>query len=298
VWGAREYFDLTPEGHPRVVAGVPPDYFSATGQRWGNPHYDWAVMEADGFRWWMGRLRSQLELYDWVRIDHFRGFEAYWEIPAEAKTAIEGRWIKAPGERLLETALRTFSVRGSSLPLIAEDLGIITPEVDALRDRFALPGMKILQFAFDGGPTNPYLPHNHPPNSVVYTGTHDNDTTLSWFEALDAEQQQHIYDYLGFPEIPMPLALIRSALASDARLSMVPMQDLLGLGKGYRMNTPGTLSDDNWQWRFCWSQVEEARTRRVADWLRLYGRAGGDPRNQVVRRLASAAKPVLRSGPG
>jgi 4-alpha-glucanotransferase len=132
----------------------------------------------------------------------------------------------------------------------------------------------------------------------VYTGTHDNDTTLSWFEALDAEQQQHIYDYLGFPEIPMPLALIRSALASDARLSMVPMQDLLGLGKGYRMNTPGTLSDDNWRWRFCWAQVEEARTRRVADWLRLYGRAGGDPRNQSVRRLAGAAKPVLRSGPG
>lgn len=273
VWASREYFDLTAEGQPRVVAGVPPDYFSATGQRWGNPHYDWAVMEADGFEWWLGRLRSQFSLYDWVRIDHFRGFEAYWEIPADSDTAIDGRWIKAPGERLLETALRTFARDGAALPLIAEDLGVITPEVDALRDRFALPGMKILQFAFDGGPENPYLPHNHPPNCVVYTGTHDNDTTLSWYEELTAEERQHVYDYLGFPELPMPNSLIRSALASDARLAMLPMQDLLGLGKGHRMNTPGTMGNDNWRWRFAWSQVSPRAMAQVAEWIHLYGRS-------------------------
>lgn len=288
VWASREYFDLTPDGQPRVVAGVPPDYFSATGQRWGNPHYDWAAMAADGFQWWLGRLRSQFALYDWVRIDHFRGFEAYWEIPADAETAIEGRWVKAPGDALLDTALRCFARDGAALPLIAEDLGVITPEVEALRDRYALPGMKILQFAFDGGPENPYLPHNHPSNSVVYTGTHDNDTTLSWFEGLTPEEQQHVYEYLGTPEIPMPDALIRSALASDARLAMLPMQDLLGLGKGHRMNTPGTLSDDNWRWRFDWSQVPARLTARVAEWIGLYGRSG-----QPVEPLSDCdSKPV------
>lgn len=269
VWACRDYFDLTEEGSPRVVAGVPPDYFSATGQRWGNPHYNWSVMEADGFTWWLGRLRSQLELYDWVRIDHFRGFEAYWEIPAESETAMQGRWIKAPGEQLLDTFSRAFD--GDGLPLVAEDLGIITPEVESLRDRFALPGMKILQFAFDGGASNPYLPHHHPLNSVVYTGTHDNDTTLSWFENLDPDQQRHVYDYLGCPEIPMPWALIRCALASDARLAMLPMQDILGLGKGHRMNTPGTTAD-NWRWRFAWSQLTDGMVSLLEEWIRLYGR--------------------------
>lgn len=270
VWCSRSYFDLDSLGYPRVVAGVPPDYFSATGQRWGNPHYDWAAMESDGFSWWVGRLRSQLELYDWVRIDHFRGFEAYWEIPADSDTAIQGRWIKAPGDRLLETFHRLLG--GGSLPLVAEDLGIITDEVEALRDRFALPGMKILQFAFDGGPANPYLPHHHPPNCVVYTGTHDNDTTLGWFESLDANHQRAVYDYLGCPEIPMPWALSRSALASEARLAMLPMQDLLGLGRGHRMNTPGTV-EGNWQWRFGWAQMTPDAAQRLRMWNRMYERA-------------------------
>ncbi len=269
VWSSRHYFDLDPLGYPRVVAGVPPDYFSATGQRWGNPHYDWAAMESDGFSWWVGRLRSQLELYDWVRIDHFRGFEAYWEIPADSDTAIQGRWIKAPGDRLLETFQRVLD--GGGLPLVAEDLGIITDEVEALRDRFSLPGMKILQFAFDGGPTNPYLPHHHPPNCVVYTGTHDNDTTLGWFEGLDPDQQHAVYEYLGCPEIPMPWALVRCALASEAGLAMLPMQDLLGLGAGFRMNTPGTV-EGNWQWRYEWSQVTPDVVQCLKAWNYMYER--------------------------
>lgn len=272
VWASREYFDLAEDGRPRVVAGVPPDYFSATGQRWGNPHYDWAAMEADDFKWWRGRLQSQLELFDWVRIDHFRGFEAYWEIPAESETAMEGRWIKAPGEHLLETFRRSFGEE--ALPLVAEDLGIITAEVEELRDRFGLPGMKILQFAFDSGPSNPYLPHHHPPNSVVYTGTHDNDTTSSWFEGLDQEQKAFVYEYLGCPETPMPWALIRCALASEARLAMLPMQDILGLGRGYRMNTPGTAVG-NWQWRFSWDQLTDEIIDRLQQWISLYGRRAG-----------------------
>ena len=185
VWAKQDYFDLGDDGRPRVVAGVPPDYFSETGQRWGNPQYDWQRMQADGFSWWIDRLRSQLKLFDWVRIDHFRGFESYWEIPASEPTAINGRWVMAPGDKLLATLRETFG----GLPLIAEDLGVITSEVEALRDRFSLPGMKILQFAFDGAADNYYLPHNHQRNCVVYTGTHDNDTTLAWFDALSAERK-------------------------------------------------------------------------------------------------------------
>lgn len=295
VWACRHYFDLAENGCPRVVAGVPPDYFSSTGQRWGNPHYDWGAMEADGFKWWCGRLHSQLALYDWVRIDHFRGFEAYWEIPAESETAMEGRWIKAPGERLLETVHRLFE--GSGLPLVAEDLGIITPEVEELRDRFGLPGMKILQFAFDSGPSNPYLPHHHPPNCVVYTGTHDNDTTLSWFEALEPEQKAYVYEYLGCPEIPMPWALIRCALASEAWLAMLPMQDILGLGKGYRMNTPGTATG-NWQWRFRWDQVTDEITERLQQWIHLYGRRVSPPSGQPAHTTSQAPHPDPAHGLG
>lgn len=261
VWAYRDYFDLEDDGQPRVVAGVPPDYFSKTGQRWGNPHYHWNRMEVDGFRWWIERLRSQLELYDWVRIDHFRGFQAYWEIPAGEETAINGRWIKAPGQALLNTLFDAFD--GNGLPLVAENLGIITPEVEALREEFNIPGMLILQFAFDGGPDNPYLPHNHCGNEVVYTGTHDNDTTLSWYEGLPKEQQRKIYEYLGNPDVPMPRALTECALASVARLAMLPMQDIMGLGHGHRMNTPGTLGGGNWRWRFEWDQL----TSETAIWL-------------------------------
>jgi len=268
VWSKRRYFLLDDTGHPKVVAGVPPDYFSATGQRWGNPHYDWEAIQRDGFSWWIERMHTQLELFDWIRIDHFRGFEAYWEIPAEAETAAAGRWVPAPGEALLEAIFERFG----SLPLVAENLGLITPEVEALRKKFAIPGMLVLQFAFDGGPANPYLPHNHAADNVVYTGTHDNDTTLGWFESLTPERQGHVYDYLGQPQEAMPWALMRTAFASVAAVAIVPMQDVLGLGRGHRMNTPGT-TEGNWRWRFAWDQLHPQHGDRLRHWSHLYGRA-------------------------
>jgi 4-alpha-glucanotransferase len=270
VWACRDYFDLDAEGQARVVAGVPPDYFSEVGQRWGNPHYRWDVMEADGFRWWVARLSSQLELYDWVRIDHFRGFEAYWEIPAAEPTAINGRWVKAPGEALLCALFDT--VNGQGLPLVAENLGIITAEVEALRERFDIPGMLILQFAFDGGTDNPYLPVNHTENNVVYTGTHDNDTTLSWYESLSDEQREKCWQLLGGGERAMPDALIESAFSSPTRLAIFPMQDILGLGAGYRMNTPGTVGGANWRWRFEWSQLSPERSIWLSRQSRIHDR--------------------------
>ncbi len=268
VWAQREYFAIDAHGKLLTVAGVPPDYFSATGQRWGNPHYRWERMQDDGFAWWLTRLRTQLELYDLVRIDHFRGFEAYWEIPAEEETAINGRWVQAPGEAFFATLHRHFD----PLPLIAEDLGVITHEVDALRRKYHLPGMKILQFAFEGGPDNPYLPHRHERNSVVYTGTHDNDTTLGWFDSLSDELRAHVLDYLGAgAERPMPLPLMRAALASVACLAMLPMQDVLELGEGHRMNTPGTTKG-NWTWRFAWDQLPEGLADRLRKLVWMYGR--------------------------
>ncbi len=268
VWSKRRYFLLDDAGHPKVVAGVPPDYFSATGQRWGNPHYDWEAIQRDGFSWWIERMHTQLELFDWIRIDHFRGFEACWEIPAEAETAAEGRWVPVPGEALLEAIFERFG----SLPLVAENLGIITPEVEALRKKFAIPGMLVLQFAFDGGPDNPYLPHNHAADNVAYTGTHDNDTTLSWFESLGPERQGHVYDYLGQPQEAMPWTLVRAVFASVATVAIVPMQDVLGLGRGHRMNTPGT-TEGNWRWRFAWDQLQPQHGDRLRHWSHLYGRA-------------------------
>jgi len=245
VWANREQFRLDGVGHPTVVAGVPPDYFSETGQRWGNPLFDWSRMEADGFRWWRDRFASHRKLFDWVRIDHFRGLEAYWEIPAECDTAIDGQWVEAPGEALLDTLRQDC---GGTLPVIAEDLGIITEKVTALRKAFNLPGMVILQFAFDSDERNPYLPANHEPDSVVYTGTHDNDTSLSWFYQLDEPMRARVLEALNWPEAPMPWPLIHSALESVAGLAILPMQDLLSLGGEARMNTPGT-TEGNWRWR-------------------------------------------------
>lgn len=267
VWAHREYFLLNDQGQPRVVAGVPPDYFSETGQLWGNPHYDWARMQDDGFDWWVRRMRTQLEIFDWVRIDHFRGFEAYWEVSADAETAIEGRWVQAPGAELLDTFYRTFD----ALPVIAEDLGTITPEVIALLDQFGLPGMKVLQFAFGGGADNPYLPHNHEENGVVYTGTHDNDTTLGWYEGIARHERDHLHEYLGHPGEPMPWPFNRAALASVARLAILPMQDILGLGAGHRMNTPGTM-EGNWDWRFAWDQVPHGLAERMRRMNEMYER--------------------------
>ena len=267
VWARRDCFLLDDEGRPQVVAGVPPDYFSATGQLWGNPHYAWEKMRADGFQWWKERIRTQLTQFDLLRIDHFRGLEAYWEIPASAETAVAGRWRLAPGDELFRALRAEFG----RLPLVAEDLGIITPEVEALRDTHGLPGMKVLHFAFGGGADNPYLPHNHVLNSVVYTGTHDNNTTLGWFDELDERTRAHLFDYLGGDPKLMPALLARCAFASVARLAVVPMQDVLALGGEHRMNRPG-VADGCWRWRFRWDQVGSGVAAHYRHLLELYGR--------------------------
>ncbi len=271
VWVNPQLFTLDKEGQPTFVAGVPPDYFSATGQRWGNPQYNWPALEAEDFAWWQARFRTQLDLFDLLRVDHFRGFQAYWEIPAAEETAIKGRWVEAPGEALLKKLNQVFK----HLPLIAEDLGTITPEVEALRQAFRLPGMKILQFAFDGNPHNSYLPHNHEFNAVAYTGTHDNDTTLSWYRQQPEHTHHYIRNYLNSPPSDeMPWPLIRASLASVCCLAVLPMQDILGLGEGQRTNTPGT-TEGNWQWRFRWGQIHADLAPQLHHLLRLYDRLEG-----------------------
>ncbi|MBF8269525.1 MAG: 4-alpha-glucanotransferase [Gammaproteobacteria bacterium] len=267
VWARPEYFKLDATGQPVVVAGVPPDYFSATGQRWGNPLYEWRRCAADGYRWWVERLRAQLQLFDMVRIDHFRGFVGLWEIDASSPTAEQGHWQPVPGRELFNVLRAEFG----ELPLIAEDLGIISPEVDALRDDFGLPGMKVLLFAFDSDERNPYLPHNHIRNSVVYTGTHDNNTVLGWYYNLTEAQQQRVLDYLQYPQESMPWPLISTALQSVCRTAILPMQDLLGLDGSHRMNIPGT-STGNWLWRFSWEWLSPELPLKLRHLNKLYGR--------------------------
>ncbi len=248
VWCAPHLFKLDKNGHPIAVAGVPPDYFSETGQRWGNPVYDWEAMRRDGFRWWADRLRRNLGLFDLVRIDHFRGLVAYWEIPAEEKTAINGKWIQVPTEELFNV-LRQSS---PSFNVIAEDLGVITDDVRRTMERYQLPGMKILQFAFGGDlQTNPYLPHNYPENCLVYTGTHDNNTTRGWYrcDATDAERWNlGVYFGREINEGNVCRTLIEAALTSRAAAAVIPVQDVLELDESARMNVPGKQSG-NWQWR-------------------------------------------------
>jgi 4-alpha-glucanotransferase len=267
VWAHRELFKLDAAGVPAAVAGCPPDYYSATGQHWGNPLYDWTRMQADGYRWWADRLALQLQMFDLVRIDHFRGFDAYWEIPAGAATAAEGRWVPGPGERFFD-AMRA-ALRG--LPIIAEDLGVITDSVHGLRDRYGFPGMRVLQFGFDGNPNNPHLTHEHVANAVVYTGTHDNDTTLGWYRSLPTNLQERVKEYFNCGDADMPWALIRAALASPCRLAVVPMQDILGLDSRHRMNTPGTTVG-NWTWRFDWAALTPDIVERLRQLTGLYGR--------------------------
>lgn len=269
VWAQRRFFKLDAQGQSDVVAGVPPDYFSATGQRWGNPHYQWGAIEAAQFSWWLERINTQQRLFDLIRIDHFRGFESSWEIPADEETAINGTWIKSPGEKLLTTLYQTYP----DLALVAEDLGIITEEVNDLREQFNLPGMKILQFAFSGESSNPYLPHNHQINSVVYTGTHDNDTTLSWLDSLSEDEKNYIRQYFSFPYEPLNKVMMNSTMASVAKLAILPIQDLLNFGAGHRMNTPGT-TEGNWQWRFSWKQLKEETKMLARQMNTLYGRMG------------------------
>jgi 4-alpha-glucanotransferase len=270
VWSRKEYFLMDQEGHCEYVAGVPPDAFSETGQLWGNPLYDWDYMQQQDFDWWIDRFKTQLKLFDIIRIDHFRGLESYWRIPGDAETAIDGEWVKTPGAELLQSLRRHFE----HLPLVAEDLGVITNEVIELRTSNHLPGMLVLQFAFDGDPNNLYLPHNHYHNAIVYTGTHDNDTTVGWFEKLEPYQLQSFLDYLGRTDqdqLNMPEDLNRMALASVAKLTILPMQDLLKLGSEHRMNTPGTIKD-NWSWQFDWDQVWPELASDLRKLIGLYGR--------------------------
>ena len=247
VWANPNQFLLDEQHRPTVLAGVPPDYFSPVGQLWGNPLYDWQAMQRDGYRWWMARLRASLAHVDVIRLDHFRGFDAAWHVPAGAATAQEGEWVEAPGEDFLKHVHDELG----GLPLIAEDLGLITPSVRALRDKFHLPGMRILQFAFDGLPENPYLPSRYAHNTVVYTGTHDNDTTRAWFATLPDYQFENLSKLVGHwpTQEGVTWDLIRVALESVAALAVIPLQDLLNLDGSARMNMPG-VAEGNWEWRF------------------------------------------------
>jgi 4-alpha-glucanotransferase len=267
VWAAQEMFHLDEQGAMTMEAGVPPDFFSQQGQAWGTPLYRWERMACKDFKWWRRRVERLGQLFDWVRMDHFRGLEAYWILPAGGSPA-DGRWEPGPGGVLIE-ALQSAP---AAPRLIAEDLGVITPSVEALRDRYDLPGMRVLQFAFDGGADNPHLPHNHRTRAVAYTGTHDNDTTLGWWQNLDENLRDYAVAYLGHMHEPMPWPLIRAALASVAECAVIPMQDLMALGSEARMNHPGTVAE-NWRWRFAWDDVPEGLAKRLQSLLRLYGRA-------------------------
>ena len=268
VWSRREFFCVDPLGLAEETAGVPPDAFSARGQHWGYPQYRWRALAADGFRWWIERLKVQSSLFDLLRVDHFRGFEASWHIPAGAATAAEGRWVEVPGHELFAAVEHALG----PLPLVAEDLGYITPSVEALRRELNLPGMHVLQFAFEGDTGNPHLPHNHRPEGVVYTGTHDNNTTLGWWQALEENQRQRVREYLDFPEEPMPWPLIHTALASVCRLAVLPLQDCLGLDARARMNVPGE-EHGNWRWRCEPGVLDQDLADRLLALLKLYGRS-------------------------
>ncbi|HYJ79031.1 MAG TPA: 4-alpha-glucanotransferase [Longimicrobiaceae bacterium] len=272
VWAHQELFELDRQGRPTAVSGVPPDYFSATGQRWGNPLYRWDVVERSGWRWWIERLRRTLELVDVARIDHFRGFEAYWEIPADEPTAIGGRWVPGPGAKLFAALQRELG----PLPLIAEDLGIIAPQVDALREELGLPGMRVLQFAFGTpDPANPHLPANHPAASVAYTGTHDNDTAAGWFRALPPGERAAVRRLTGAEDGEMHWGMIEAVLRSPADTAIVPLQDVLGVGSEARMNTPGTTAG-NWEWRLRAGELTPALAARLRGITRASGRLHGD----------------------
>lgn len=267
VWSNQSDYYLDADGNPTVIAGVPPDYFSATGQRWGNPLYRWEAMKEKGYQWWIDRFRATLQTVDFMRIDHFRGFEAYWEIPATEETAINGRWVTGPQADLFEVV----SAALGDLPIVAEDLGVITPGVEALRDAFVLPGMKVLQFAWSE-PTNTFLPHNYPHNCVVYTGTHDNNTTLGWWqEEIDDATRSLVTDYLGYEVREVTWDLIRLAMASTAHTAIFPLQDLLSRDSSGRMNTPGKQVG-NWGWRFQPWELHVDIRQRLAHLTWLYQR--------------------------
>jgi 4-alpha-glucanotransferase len=278
VWTNPEQFKLDKNGKPLVVAGVPPDYFSTTGQLWGNPLYNWDRMRADGFKWWIERVRATLTVVDIARVDHFRGFAACWEIPGGDKTAERGQWVEAPGRELFTAIHKTLG----ELPIIAEDLGVITPDVIALREEFGFPGMRILQFGFGSDSKNIDLPHNYLPNVVAYTGTHDNDTTVGWFQSVAGEgstrttkqierERKFCMDYLNTKGEEIHWDFIRGVLASVANTAIVPLQDLLGLGTEARMNLPNS-TEGNWSWRYGTGALTDELAARLKKYTELYGR--------------------------
>ena len=267
VWSNTDIFLLDKNLKPQKVGGVPPDYFSETGQLWGNPVFDWEKLEKRGFDWWLARLHFNLNLFDRVRIDHFRGLEAYWSVPAEDETAMNGEWVPAGGFKLLKKLKEQIG----ELPLIAEDLGFITPEVDKLREDFSLPGMKVLQFAFGTDETNINLPHNYSTNFVVYTGTHDNDTTLGWLGQLEGEEKEMAREYIGKSRKKALHKSIEMAWASCAKMAVVPLQDVLELGTKARLNTPGT-AEGNWEWRFRWWQLKNRHRKFLKEITKKYNR--------------------------
>ncbi len=268
VWAHPEQFKLTPAGEPIGVAGVPPDYFSAEGQLWGNPVYDWERQRAGGFAWWIERFRWTLRQVELVRLDHFRGFQASWQVPAGERTAIRGEWVPGPGAALFAALAAALG----PLPIIVEDLGLITPDVIALREQLGYPGMRVLQFAFGGDADNPHLPHNYVHNCVVYTGTHDNDTSVGWFAGLDDRTRGHLLRYLGYRPGRIHLGLLRLALASIADIAIAPVQDVLGLGSEARMNVPGRAGG-NWSWRLRAGQLSPDCATSLAELSHTYGRA-------------------------
>ena len=267
VWTNRDIFLLDGHGKPTVMAGVPPDFFSETGQLWGNPLYDWVALANRGYDWWVERFRYLFSQFDCIRVDHFRGFEAAWHVPAGHKTAVKGDWVAGPGRHLFDELITSLG----PLPIIAEDLGVITHEVEALRDNYGFPGMKILQFAFGSGPANAYLPHNHIKHCVVYTGTHDNDTTAGWYAGLPENERIEVCSYLGSAGSDPSDDLTRAALMSVADTAIIPFQDLLGLPTTARMNVPGR-ADGNWEWRFTWDMIDKEMMRRIRRKLELFGR--------------------------
>jgi 4-alpha-glucanotransferase len=267
VWANPELYYLDEAGNPTHIAGVPPDYFSETGQRWGNPLYRWDVMAENGYAWWTARLRMLFSQVDIVRIDHFRGFEAYWEIPADEPTAVIGRWVKGPGVSFFEV----MQGKLGQLPIIAEDLGVITPEVEQLRDAFDFPGMKILQFAFGGERNSNFLPHRFGRNSVVYTGTHDNETTVGWYGNASRAERDHVRRYVARDGSEIAWDMIRLAYASAADTAVVPLQDLMSLGNEARMNYPGKTGGW-WRWRYTQEMLTDSISRRLRDLTELFGR--------------------------
>jgi len=283
VWANPELFLLDRRHRPRVVAGVPPDYFSAEGQRWGNPVYDWDELRRSGYRWCIDRFRALLGHVDAIRLDHFRAFAAAWHVPTRARTARVGRWVDGPGAELFRAVQEALG----TLPFIAEDLGLITPDVDALRDQFQMPGTRILQFAFDGKADNPYLPHNYVSNTVVYTGTHDNPTTRSWYASLPAMQRRSLWSYLQRSpgdDAEVAPELMRLAWSSPAALAIAPFQDLLNLGDEGRMNVPGR-AEGNWRWRCRAEQLSRAGYERLRDLTKTSGRLLGTGR-PIASQLA------------